>query len=77
MDGRTNIYGDERVERSIATWSGGRKWNADPELAVSRLVIADVEAPLTSLLRFDSRFKLVYEDEVAVVFIARQQQQGH
>src|SRR5262249_52450204 len=73
MDGRTNIYGDERIKHSIETWNGDRRWSMDPELAVARLVIADVGAPLCSLLRFDRRFELVYEDQVAAVFVAQSQ----
>jgi hypothetical protein len=73
MDGRTNLYGDERIKRSLETWNGAREWAKDPELAAARLVIADAGAPLSSLLRLDQRFELVYEDQVAVVFIARSQ----
>jgi len=71
MDGRNQIYGDERVERSIKTWNGARDWADDPELSQARLVIADVNMPLASLLRCDKRFNLVYEDDVAALFIAK------
>jgi hypothetical protein len=69
MDGRNTFYGDTRVWRSIRTWSGVEGWDADPELAASRLVIAPRSAALTSLLRLDRRFAIAYEDDVAVVFI--------
>ena len=36
----------------------------------ARLVIGGINDALTNLMRFDSRFKLVYEDAVAVVFVA-------
>lgn len=70
MDGRTNLHGDARIERSLRTWSGGAGWTSDPELAAAQLVIAPVDWPLTTLLRHDRRFQIVYEDAVAVVFIA-------
>jgi hypothetical protein len=41
------------------------------ELAAAHIVIAEKNLPLTQLLRLDSDFEIVYEDEVAVVFIAR------
>jgi hypothetical protein len=71
MDGRSNIHGDDRIGRSIATWFGARSWASDPELAAAKLVIAPINVALTSLLRLDSRFELVYEDDVAAVFVAR------
>ena len=71
MDGRAQLHGDKRIEQSIKTWNGARDWSKDSELAQSKLVIADINTPLASLLRFDKRFDLVYEDSVAVVFIAK------
>ncbi len=73
MDGRGpgNLHDDERIKRSIATWGGNRSWASDPELAAALLVIAHVKYALVSLLRHDPRFELVYEDEVATIFVAR------
>src|SRR5262245_32304820 len=70
MDGRMNVHGDQRIERSVNTWSGLKGWELDPELMNARLVIGGVNHVLTNLLRTDSRFKLVYEDATAAVFIA-------
>ena len=70
MDGRTNVHGDQRIERSFNTWSGLRGWESDPDLIKAQLVIGGTDQALTSLMRTDSRFKLVYEDAIAVVFIA-------
>jgi hypothetical protein len=71
MDGRMNVHGDQRIERSVKTWSGVKGWESDPELMEARLVIGDVNHTLTNVLRTNSRFKSVYEDDVAVVFVAR------
>jgi len=70
MDGRMNLHGDQRIERAGNTWSGLRGWESDPELMKARLVIGSVNDPLTNLMRTHSRFKLVYEDVVAAVFVA-------
>lgn len=70
MDGRTNLHGDQRIARSVNTWSGLRGWESDPELMKARLVIGGVNHALTNLMRMDSRFKLVYEDAIAAVFVA-------
>ncbi len=71
MDNRTNVHGDERIRRSVETWAGLNHWDADPELLRARLVITSQRKPLTSLLRLDSRFEVVYEDKTAAVFVAR------
>jgi hypothetical protein len=39
-------------------------------------VIVDADSALASLLRLDPRVALVYEDKVAVVFIAPQHSEG-
>jgi hypothetical protein len=70
MDGRMNVHGDQRIERAFNTWSGLRGWESDPELMKARLVIGSVNRALTNLMRTDARFKLVYEDAIAVVFVA-------
>lgn len=71
VDGRQNVYGDERLNRSYATWNAQPGWDSDPDLQKAKLVIAPVNAPLTQLLRIDARFEVAYEDKLAVVFIAR------
>jgi hypothetical protein len=71
MDGRANVYGDARIARSMSTWFGRRGWASDPDLADAKLVIGSIDMALVSLLRLDPRFKVVYEDDVAAVFVAR------
>ncbi len=72
IDGRTNLHGDDRMVRSERTWAGMAGWDSDPELQAAGVVIADAKnAGLTSLLRRDPGYYLLFEDEVAVVFVAR------
>jgi len=70
IDGRMNVHGDPRIIRSLGTWAGYPGWDSDPELANARLVIAELGRPLTSHLRRDTRFRLVYEDKTAAVFVS-------
>lgn len=74
IDGRAALYGDERINRSIATWGGQPDWASDPDLVKAGLVIGPVETPLIQLLRMDPRFELAYEDKLAAVFVARKAQ---
>jgi hypothetical protein len=71
MDGRTNVHGEDRVIRFAEVWSGKPVWSSDPELAAAKIVIAEKNAALTSLLRQDPRFKIAHEDTEAVVFQRR------
>ncbi len=71
IDGRQNLYGDQRIDRSVATWSAEPDWASDAQLMKAGVVIGPVKAPLTQVLRMDSRFQLVYEDKLAAVFAAR------
>jgi hypothetical protein len=70
IDGRSNVHTDERLERSLNTWNGGPGWDSDPDLNESKLIIAERQRPLVSLLRSHSRFKVAYEDMTSVVFVA-------
>ena len=71
LDGRAAFYGDKIIDRSVATWNAEPDWNADPALTSANVVIGPVKSPLIQVLRMDPRFKLVYEDKLAAVFIAR------
>jgi hypothetical protein len=68
IDGRTNLYGDERLARFVATWSGKPDWANDPELSKANTILLERDAPLASILRSDSRYRLVYEDDIASIF---------
>jgi hypothetical protein len=73
MDGRTNLHGDERIQRSLDTWNGRTGWDEDPELQAAGVVIAEKGFPLVALLRTDRRFREVpqeqHGDELAVIFV--------
>lgn len=69
MDGRAGLYGDQRIDRSRATWGGGPQWASDPDLQSAGIVLAPDGAALTQLLRTDARFHLAYQDKVATVFV--------
>ena len=69
IDGRQNVYGDQRIDRSVATWSGEPDWSSDKNLTSSAVVIGPVKSPLVQLLRTDRHFQKVYEDQIAAVFL--------
>jgi hypothetical protein len=71
IDGRTIIHGQQRVLRNWSTVYGRAGWQDDPELARARLVILPKDCPLSGLLAHDARFRRVYGDEIAAVFVGR------
>lgn len=73
VDSRSNIYGDARLARSVATWSCKPGWENDPDLATANLVIGPMtDEILPAALKRDPRFQLVYEDTTAAVFVKRE-----
>src|SRR5262249_49004579 len=77
IDGRTNLHGDQRIQRFADTWEGRPGWDSDPDLTAAGVVLLQTRAPLAGLLRRDPRFEKVYEDAVAVVFVPRQLARGN
>jgi hypothetical protein len=70
MDGRTNVHGDRRIERSIATLAARESWRTDPELVAAHVVLVERDSALSEALRSEqNRFRLVYEDALATVFL--------
>jgi len=72
IDGRTNLHGDERIERFGRTWCALPGWRDDEDLSAAGVVIAPVDSALAEQLRHDARFgDPAHEDRVAVVFVRR------
>lgn len=70
IDGRTNLYGNERLAQSSKTWSTLDGWKTDTELAKCNVILAQKGRPFTESLReMTSDWRLVYEDGVAAVFV--------
>jgi hypothetical protein len=69
IDGRTDLYGDEIDIRFFRTSQGDASYVDDPYLNESRLVLLQKSEPLASVLMSDMRFRPVYEDSLAAVFV--------
>jgi hypothetical protein len=71
VDGRTVIHGSARIVHSTKMEDGEEGWQSDPELAAAGLLILPRKDAIALLVRLDRRFRVVYEDAVAVVFVRR------
>lgn len=70
IDGRTNLYGSERLAQSSRTWSSTDGWKTDAELAKCNVILAQKGRPFTEALReLHLQWRPVYEDDIAVVFV--------
>jgi hypothetical protein len=57
------------IDGAAAAWNGAPGWADDPPLQKAGFVVAGVRTAMAQLLRFDARFRVAYEDPVAVVFV--------
>jgi hypothetical protein len=69
IDGRGTIFSTREIDDAGAAWRGEPGWADDPLLRNAGFVIASVHTAMAQLLRLDARFRVVYEDPVAVVFV--------
>jgi hypothetical protein len=71
IDGRTDLYGDELAFKFVATANGDESYLTDPYLNEAGIVLLQKTVPLATGLSLDPRFKKIYEDRLAVVFVRR------
>jgi hypothetical protein len=67
VDGRNDLYGDAidlRTYKSVQ----GETYKQDPYLNEAGLVLLPKTTPLAKILTIDSRFHVIYEDQLAVIF---------
>ena len=69
IDGRNDLYGDEMIAQSVKTENGDPSYKADPALNEAGIVLLRKTDGLTSALDFDPRFRKVYDDGLATVFV--------
>ncbi len=68
IDGRTNLYGNERVLQNYRSLTGEPGWEEDPALVSANLTILPSDCPLTELMRASKDWKVAYEDDTTIVF---------
>jgi hypothetical protein len=69
IDGRTNLYGNDRLLQNYLTFLGEGDWENDPDLKSSNLAIMPTQCPLADRLRVSKDWSVAYEDQTAVVFV--------
>jgi len=69
IDGRADVYGDPFIEEFLDTHDGGPNWKESLSRQGVRTVLIKPDAGLASLLRQDSGWQKVFEDNQAVIFV--------
>lgn len=70
IDGRTNLYGSDRLTRTIRTWHGEPGWDTDPDLRNARIVIAPKMLRLTTILQNQANEWVVdFESDTELVLL--------
>jgi hypothetical protein len=68
IDGRGDLYGGDLTEQFLATEGAEPSYATDPHLNEAGVVLLKNIAPLASILPSDRRFRVIYRDDLAVVF---------
>ncbi len=71
IDGRNDLYGDDLDRRFYTMERGMESPGADPYLHQAGVILLRANLPLTNLLRSDPSFQIVYQDQMATVFVRR------
>ena len=71
VDGRNDLYGDQLDELFYASQSAEASYATDPYLNEAGVVLLAADLPLAKVLTADPRFRLIYQDALAVVYVRR------
>ncbi|HTT20983.1 MAG TPA: hypothetical protein VMG82_18760 [Candidatus Sulfotelmatobacter sp.] len=68
IDGRTDLYGDAMDEQYYSTQEADPSYMNDPALNEAGVVLLKKKFPIATQLQLDRRFRVIYRDDLAVVF---------
>lgn len=68
IDGRTDLYGDAMDAQYYSTQEADSSYVNDPVLNAAGVVMVKRKFPIATQLMIDRRFRVVYRDDLAVVF---------
>ena len=69
IDGRADVYGDAFFTETMHVYDGIGNWREPLDKYGVRTVIIDPNVAMSTLLRNDSQWSKVYEDDQAVIFV--------
>lgn len=72
IDGRTGLYGDEIDSRYFKVTTAEIPLDADPSFANARTILLRKDSPMAVALSAVPQFRVVYQDDVAMVLLQNQ-----
>jgi len=69
IDGRTDLYGDAMDEQYFSTQEADPSYTTDPLLNEAGVAILKNKFPIAGMLLTDRRFRVIYRDNIATVFV--------
>jgi hypothetical protein len=69
IDGRADVYGDAFFTETMHVYDGIGNWREPLDKYGVRTVIIDPNVAMSTLLRNDSQWSKVYEDDQAIIFV--------
>ena len=69
IDGRTDLYGNAMDEQYFSTQEADPSYTTDPLLNEAGVVILKNKFPIAGMLLTDRRFRVIYRDDIATVFV--------
>ena len=69
IDPRADLYDPGLFTQSLRTANASPGWQRDPDVARANFILIQRWFPLATALASDTRFRLVYQDHIAAVFV--------
>jgi len=73
VDGRSDFYGREIGQQYLDLWSARHNWQHLIEKWAFNAVLIPVDWPLASVLKRESQWRVVYDDQFAILFVRHHQ----
>jgi hypothetical protein len=71
IDGRTDLYGDDIDLQFFRSSQGDSSYIDDPYINESGIILLQAKEPLAMVMSGDQRFKKIYQDRLAVIYVPR------
>ncbi len=69
LDGRSDMYGEELIKEYLKLLNAEYQWKQLVDKYNIEWILLPVQNPLASVLKESSRWKVIYDDQVSIIFV--------